>query len=122
MTKEQKRIKLAEAGGLKVIDVPFIPSQTKAAGCVFTDAARTEWRKCYPNSCGVYGVPDYFNDLNAVHELEKVLTEEQRRSYCDFTYDIACRIQKETGKWNWISLPAAQRAEAIGLTLKLWKQ
>jgi len=107
MTQEEKRIKLAEAGGWKVhpkyrfIVIP--PNSPHSVQPLST-------------------IPDYFSDLNAVHELEKVLTEEQRRSYCDFTYDIACRIQKETGKWNWISLPAAQRAEALGLTLNLWKQ
>jgi hypothetical protein len=101
MTQKQKQAMLAEAVGWK------------------PDKRGLGWLSPH----GYYDTPpDYFNDLNAVHELEKVLTEEQRRSYCDFTYDIACSIQKETGKWNWISLPAAQRAEALGLTLNLWKQ
>jgi hypothetical protein len=115
MTQEEKRIKLAEAGGLKVIDVPFIPSQTKAAGCVFTDAARTEWRKCYPSSCGVYGIPDYFNDLNTVHELEEVLDEKQQDIMNDTLWDIM-----SGRKYLWHAT-ASQRAEAIGLTLGLWE-
>jgi hypothetical protein len=113
MTQEEKRIKLAESGGLKVIDVPFIPSQTKSAGCVFTDAARTAWRKCYPNSCGVHGIPDYFNDLNAVHELEKVLNAVQRLQYMDklgYPHNTSCTFAT-----------AAKRCEALGLTLNLWK-
>lgn len=81
MTDEQMRIAIAEACGLKVIDVPFIPNQTKAAGCVFTDAARTEWRRCYPNSCGVYGIPDYLNDRNACAEFEKTLTDAEHDAY-----------------------------------------
>jgi hypothetical protein len=116
MTQEEKRIKLAEAGGLQVIDVPFIPSQTKAAGCVFTDAARTEWRKCYPNSCGVYGVPDYFNDLNAVHELENVLSPLQEVTY----WENLLQAHEYMDSWAGCAT-AAQRAEAIGLTLNLWE-
>jgi len=106
MTQEEKRIKLAKAAGWTKVHQSWT-GQKKA---------------CIPNDSQILPLPDYFNDLNAVHELEKVLTEEQCRAYCDFTYDIACRLQKETGKWNWISLPAAQRAEALGLTLNLWKQ
>jgi len=116
MTQDEKRIKLAEAGGLKVIDAPFIPSQTKAEGCVFTDAARTQWRKCYPNSCGVYTVPDYFNDLNAVHELEKVLKGGLRN-----TYDARLGIIAEQEHCFIWETTAAQRCEAFGLTLGLWE-
>jgi hypothetical protein len=126
MTQEEKRIKLAEAGGLQVIDVPFIPSQTKAAGCVFTDAARTEWRKCYPNSCGVYGVPDYFNDLNAVHDFvsQKLTTT---LMLAEYEYRLrACladgRPTFEVAGYELANAIAAQRCEALGLTLKLWKQ
>jgi hypothetical protein len=122
MTQEQKRIKLAEACGLKVIDVPFIPSQTKPAGCVFTDAARTAWRKCYPNSCGVRGIPDYFNDLNAVHELEKVLTEKGVNTWWKYADHINRLNPTLFGRETAIHATAAQRCEAIGLTLGLWEQ
>jgi hypothetical protein len=67
-------------------------------------------------------LPDYLNDLNAMHEAEKVLTEKQRMNYSDYTYDIACESQKQTGKWTWISLTAAQRAEAFLRTLNLWEE
>ena len=66
--------------------------------------------------------PDYLNDLNAMHEAEKVLTEEQRIAYSDCTYDIALKAQKETGKWRWISLTAAQRAEAFLRTIGKWEE
>ena len=70
--------------------------------------------------------PDFFNDLNAMHEAEKVLTEHHglywftlaevvsgfKRDEFDysneyFLKDIACAT-------------ASQRAEAFGLTLNLW--
>jgi hypothetical protein len=86
---------------------------------VFTDAARTAWKRCYPNSCGVHGIPDYFNDLNAVHELEKYLTQEQANSFGDHLAN-----SKQDGTWAGCHIwhqSAAQRCEALGLTLKIWK-
>ena len=117
MSPEQQRIKIAEARGLKVIDVPFIPSQTKAAGCVFTDAARTEWRRCYPNSCGVKGIPDYPYDLNAMHEAEKMLFPKHEAKWA-MTMSEVCGHS-----WRIIyTATAAQRAEAFLRTLNLWTE
>lgn len=109
MTDEQMRIAIAEACGLKVIDVPFIPNQTKAAGCVFTDAARTEWRRCYPNSCGVYGIPDYLNDLNAMHEAERMLPVAQWDRYTQWLGELA----RGTRRFVVCHATARQRAEAF---------
>lgn len=112
MTQEQKRIKLAEAAGWK----------RKGKSKVWIN----------PNLGGGFdylsGLPNYFHDLNAVHELEKVLTEEQREQYAMLlsirisgggltridgytNYDDACNV---------ITASATQRVEAIGLTLGLW--
>ena len=66
--------------------------------------------------------PKYESDLNAMHEAEKVLTDEQRIAYSNYTYDVACKVQLQTKKWSWISLTAAQRAEAFLRTLGLWEE
>ena len=66
--------------------------------------------------------PDYFNDLNACHEMEEVLTEGERLKYNDRLYDAALKHAAETGKWRYLSLKASYRAEAFGLTLGLWKE
>jgi hypothetical protein len=66
-------------------------------------------------------IPNYLNDLNAMHEAEKALTEKQRIAYSDCTYDIALKAEKEIGKWRWISLTAAQRAEAFLRTIGKWE-
>ena len=59
--------------------------------------------------CGYY--PDYLNDLNAMHEAEKILTNDQRDDYFD--------------RLLWVGPPlfstAAQRAEAFLRTLNLWR-
>ena len=90
MTQEQKRIKLAEAGGIK-----------HGVKCSYTD---------------------YFNNLNAVHELEKVLTDEQWLEYREElrTFSLGpIRLISQCCKAD-IHATASHRAEALGLVLNLW--
>jgi len=56
-----------------------------------------------------------------MHEAEKVLTAEQWNTYVNYTYGIACYVEKETSDFRWISLTAAQRCEAFLKTLNLWE-
>lgn len=70
-------------------------------------------------------LPDYLNDLNAMHEAEKILTPEQSKRYAEFILDIleiptpfigTARCAFLTGHAT-----AEQRAEAFLKTLGLWK-
>jgi hypothetical protein len=103
MTQEQKRIKLAEVAGWEVHpkDRFFVipPNSPHSVQSLST-------------------IPDYFNDLNAVHEFEKLLYLHQFWSYADL---LSITVDTSRGKDFYISATAAQRAEAIGLTLNLWK-
>jgi hypothetical protein len=94
MTQEQKRIKLVEAGGWK------------------PDKRGFGWLSPH----GYYDTPpDYFNDLNAVHEVEKVLTEDQ---YDEYRHHL---VKPAGYLWRGIfSATSAQRAEALGKALNLW--
>jgi hypothetical protein len=105
---EAQRIAIAEACGWSRCE-GSMGYETRYRG---TPSETTVW----------VSLPDYLNDLNAMHEAEKVLTEEQRIAYSDCTYDIALKAQKETGKWRWISLTAAQRAEAFLRTIGKWEE
>lgn len=102
MTTEEKRIKIAEACGLKTIRRDY------------------HWRI---GDHLVHGngtiVPAYFNDLNAMHEAEKTLKSEQ---HFTFQVELARAINTITYPLNFALLhaTAAQRAEAFGLTLNLW--
>lgn len=71
-------------------------------------------------------LPDCLNDLNAVHELEKKLTDTQYVQWAlalnelwlrDNPYSIPNRI----GIFRSASATAAQRCEALLKTLNLWK-
>jgi hypothetical protein len=90
MTQQQKRIKLAKYAFIQ------IPDQ--------------KWALVKP-------LPDYFNDFNAVHELEKVLLENFGMWK---PYVTQLKIQSAKSKIPLFHLSAIQRAEAIGLTLNLW--
>ena len=60
-------------------------------------------------------LPDYLNDLNAMHEAEKVLTDEQKREYRICLFRLCdCYAGRE------VHTTAAQRAEAFLKTLNLW--
>lgn len=82
-------------------------------------------------------VPNYLSDLNAVHELEKRLTERQRAVYGD-TLNTVCYAFDHDYYQGWIATSdcgsfarglytianatAAQRYEALLKTLSLWKE
>ena len=67
-------------------------------------------------------IPDYLNDLNAMHEAEKMLTEHQWDEYervlrlvCD-----GCSYFEGAGK-ELLHATAAQRAEAFLRTIGEWE-
>lgn len=103
MTDEQMRIKIAESVGYKEL---------------FMDNGKSmvpqRWESPYDEFCYVAErLPDYLNDLNAMHEAEGILTNEQIEVYCSL-------LQKpQWGIWWAISATARQRAEAFIKTLNL---
>lgn len=60
-------------------------------------------------------LPDYLNDLNAMHEAEKVLDTLAENGSSRYR-DILCGMLG----WWWGHASAAQRAEAFLKTLDLW--
>lgn len=66
---------------------------------------------------GEYEPPDYLNDLNAMHEAEKVLGEPKCYEYVDY---LPSHYQGRTN-FALAHATAAQRAEAFLRTLNLWE-
>ena len=113
MNKEQQRIKIAEACGYG----GYIPLRNSLGG---------------PNC----HLPDYLNDLNAMHEAEKVLTEKQSTLFDSalltiqgFNRDIDFVDEDGKATDDFVKLVkalrhanAAQRAEAFLKTLNLWEE
>lgn len=61
-------------------------------------------------------LPDYLNDLNAMHEAEKVLNEKQEHIMNDTLWDLM-----SGRKYLWHAT-AAQRAEAFLKTIGKWEE
>ena len=63
--------------------------------------------------------PDYCNCLNAMHEAEKMLNQEQKERYF---LDLMCRYGKWPKSLEAIQATAQQRAETFLRTLGKWEE
>ena len=108
MTDEEINIAIAKACGWK-----FIPEY-----CHSEDQP-PEFTTVTPDGkhlCGYY--PDYCNDLNSMHEAEKMLNKKQQNDYCFILMDI----QNSWGGFKRLHATAKQRAETFLKTLILWTE
>lgn len=131
MTPEQKRIAIAEACGWRGISEQFLvgyapwriePYSDRVNACSIADL----------DSIPLDPLPDYLNDLNAMHAAEKVLLPDD--AYYSQRNFYASEVGRVTGNdngqgwkplsndacFNILHATAAQRAEAFGLILELW--
>ena len=110
MTPEQQRIAIAEACGWEEVE-PWLNGD-----------------RCFELASSICGyrledIPDYLNDLNAIHEAEKHAIigpivrggKSLLTPYCEMLEGVA--EDKESA----MVATAAQRAEAFLKTLNLWK-
>lgn len=95
MNPEQQRIAIAEACG---------------------------WKTGYRDPEAWHPLPDYLNDLNAMHEAEKILAEDNREEYLNILYGVCNPHSMINDAWNLNCATAAQRAEAFLRTIGKWKQ
>ena len=78
-------------------------------------------------ACASQGVlPDYLNDLNAMHEAEKVLTHDQMIDYSRHVGKlVTSHLPASRAAWmdfKLINSTASQRAEAFLRTIGKWKE
>jgi hypothetical protein len=74
-----------------------------------------------------HSVPDYLNDLNAMHELVNILSYEQAELFEDELCDLVMRSIETIEnpppfKFAVANATAAQRAKAFLKTLNLWEE
>ena len=111
MNPEQQRIAIAEACGWRIESdgantFVYSPNKTSGTGYRMNDIRHPKIIKL---------LPDYLNDLNAMHDAEGALNRESGYN--------------ETGGYGLylvaldhdVSAPAEERAEAFLRTLNLWK-
>ena len=106
MTPEAQRIAIAEACGWKRRGQHGLNG---LVGVVWSNG---------PTTVNASALPDYLNDMNAMHEAEKVLTRPQIAEY-----QMQLRLTTKEGMasdWNMLHATAAQRAEAFLRTIGKW--
>ena len=138
MKPEQQRIALAEACGWSFIREGQSIERNHHIGCVTwvaisTDGRKYEYRKGYQeieyltkeDACNDR-TPDYLNDLNAMHEAEKVIYGNPNLPK-KYTQQIKNAIRREAGVTKaqmdfdmCITATARQRAEAFLKTIGKW--
>ncbi len=122
MTPEAQRIAIAEACGWKAytgsafINYEFAPGHTSRCIPRWHKPEFGRYGDDAPQVCAME-LPDYPTDLNAMHEAEKVLTDDEKKwhHYRDWLF-VVCEPHR-----NVINAAAAQRAEAFLRTLGKWE-
>jgi hypothetical protein len=104
MTSEEQRMAIAKVCGWSE-DEPWL-----------------DGRRCFTykgSKCGyeLDDIPDYCNDLNAMHEAEKILKHGDE-AWNNGGYALYVQALPY---YNTVSATAAERAEAFLRTLNLWK-
>lgn len=124
MTIEEKTLKLAEHFELpKTTVCPVCHGKTPMYDG--DDYGITLWRKCeYCSNTGKVPeyypyLPNYFFNLNAVHELEKSLSHRQKEKYLDILSE-EWRPDVYFAAASAVFATATERCEALGKTLELW--
>ena len=115
MNREKQRIAIAEACGTKLVE----------ALDGFWDVERNGKMhavgRCKKDL--VQGLPDYLADLNAMHEAEKVLTQQQRIEYVrELVFIWTGRNDGAIPNWWFVhAATASERAEALLRTVGKWE-
>ena len=113
MTPEAQRIAIAKACGW-FSGRYAVGARTNQLG--WFNGRKYAWNDTY--------LPDYLNDLNAMHEAEKTLTDDQYQIFMDKLRDASYEAIKDVRPmvkyFRAYSATAAQRAKAFIRTLDLW--
>lgn len=115
MTNEEIKIKVAEAMGARLWNNPTQSGPSQLWGFEVpspSEVFATMWL-CGEADCLL---PDYPEDLNAMHEAEKLFDPHQKSIYWEHLMQVHQYIQPWAG-----CATARQRAEAFLRTLNLWK-
>ena len=112
MNPEQQRIAIAEACG-------WFAREDKDGFWRAVDASGNMTHELWMSERNVWsaGIPDYLNDLNAMHEAEKTLTDKAHEEFRLNLYDVIGDDSRLI-----VSSTAAQRAEAFLLTIGKWEE
>ena len=125
MTPEAQRIAIAEACGWQS---PHHPENVAGMVGWWAQARGIWWVTPEGKRVMIRFLPDYLNDLNAMHEAESTKDFHHDQRWIEALVEVglratALRLEKTDG-WDWALVcarsTASQRAEAFLRTLNLW--
>jgi uncharacterized CHY-type Zn-finger protein len=128
MHPDKQRIAIAEACGTAYIKCEHcgdsIAEPVNMKNYEEWSAMRANLLYCRSCRTAVTGVPDYLNDLNAMHDAERIMNRDQCNSFNGYLLNTRPPISKgqhQSGRWTW-GATAAQRAEAFLRTIGKWEE
>jgi hypothetical protein len=122
MTQEEQRVSIAEACGWKYVEGLNVSSLSHSGATSCADCWVCPKRGA---GYGAYEPPNYLNDLNAMHDAEKVLTNEQDLEYSEALEQVVegrFVTNNAEDMRRLRSATASQRAEAFLRTIGKWEE
>lgn len=124
MSEQEQQIAIAEACGWHVSnlsvdgrpEVVWVLYDPTGKEIAFGQDVRPKDLPTYAAVFSTDSLPDYYHDLNAMHEAIKTLDRRQRIIFCNNLTNI-CGGTEEA-----IDASAAKRAKAFLLTVNKWKE
>jgi hypothetical protein len=121
MTPEKQRIAIAEACGWKWVGSPEQVAATYGFTMPEKWVVDSNGKLQFPHN-----TPDYLNDLNAMHEAEEILTDQQHNRFRKHLAHVVGERESpsySTPGWRrrYVSATARQRAEAFLKTIGKWE-
>lgn len=125
MSDDEQRIAIAEACGYR--GCTDVNCEVRKAAHLHSATGAV----CFPEPYSTSRYPDYLNDLNACHEMEKTLDDFKYREFCDALVSLIMGHDGTIGQ-NWLNCSlsarqlavkatAAQRCEAFLRTIGKWR-
>jgi hypothetical protein len=128
MNKQEQRIAIAEACGWTRTLIPHLRKDGTYSSCCTDEIIWCKWEhpifRPVDDDPGhdpyhaMLCLPDYLNDLNAMHEAEKTLLIS---SFMWETYSEILAAISDCNEYEPFAATATQRAKALLKTLNLWK-
>lgn len=121
MNPEQQRIAIAEACG-------WFAREDKDGFWRAVDASGNMTHELWMSQRNVWsaGIPDFLHDLNAMHDAERMLTQNQMIDYSRHIGKlVTSHLPASRAAWmdfGLINTTATQRAEAFLRTIGKWKE
>ncbi len=134
MKPEQQNIAIAEACGAQWIDLPDFRGNHHLPTKLLTFIGVDDVEKLagtfpvlvptgYKNPMPHFDIPKYTTDLNAMHESEKTLDDDQWANYfyhLNGSVDPSSVTHDHSMEENQINISASRRAEAFLKTINKW--